>query len=163
MAGRKLTYISKDGFSPGHVPIHEIVIETIPIERSGKSGIRHECLKFGGKKKPPRDVVVEERFFTGSVSGKEEGSFIPVVKAEGEHTDEAGKAVFSPGTVGFDENFCIALSAECMPFILQLLTEFQEIVYFTVEDDDKLSRRLGHGLMATGGQINDRQSPLSKP
>jgi hypothetical protein len=44
----------------------------------------------------------------------------------------------------------------------KLLAKFQIVVYLPIKDNDGTGIRINHGLMPTGRQVNDGETPMTK-
>jgi len=91
------------------------------------------------------------------------GSSLLVPKREGEHTDKpTDRRLDPPGLERGQHHLGIRMPAKPAARFDQFTPKLSEIENFAIKNEGESPTRRGHGLVAFGGQIYDRQPPKSQ-
>src|SRR5581483_885973 len=113
----------------------QVVHKTSGTERPGNLGHSEKCLNLGSKHELLCVVIIIERFFTYSVSCKNQALCAAIPDRKCEHAVKSLEAVHSPFLVGVQNHFRITMRAKLVSLRFQLWPQVKEVVNFAIEDD----------------------------
>ena len=125
--------------------------------------MHHQRLQFGAENEfTGVEESVIQRLDAEAVAHHEQRFLLAIPQREREHAAKARDAGFAPGLPGVDDDFGVGVGAEDMAERLEFGHQLLEVVDFAVEHDDHAAVLVEQRLLA-GGQVDDRQPPMSKP
>ena len=113
---------------------------------------------FGGEGEGAVVEGIVEGFDAHGVAGDEEALAWGVPDGDGEHAVEFIEDGIAPLEVTEDDDFGIGVAEERVTEVEEFLADFEIVIDFAIEDHPDIARGIGHGLVTSGGEIEDGES-----
>src|SRR5262249_42507782 len=144
----------------GDIPERQIVLKCRKIDGARTVRVGEQGLQLGGERQCASAVTIVERLFARTIAGENETVLLPGVQPEREHTGNPAQSLRTPSPVRLEQDLRIARALELMTALLELSAQLAVVVDLTVQDDAAPACRVVHRLVATWGEIDDRQSAM---
>src|SRR5712691_8525844 len=118
--------------------------------------------RLGGKQETAWEPRIVQRLLTKPIPSEEQAVIALIPEREGEHALQAVEALRSLFRVGIEDHFKVGPCGEHVPTRTEVFTQIVSVINFAVGDQMKALVSAGERLLA-GNQINDAQTPSSKP
>src|SRR3954463_924419 len=132
----------EDRLRGGHVQIPQVRGECGSVDRAIKLRPGDQRLEFGTKRDVSRFVVHIQWLLAETIPDQGQLPPMPVPHRDREHPDEMADRLANPPLFECgQDDFRIRAAAKDMPVLLELMSEFSEVIDLPVEDQDETLRR----------------------
>src|SRR5262245_62122362 len=109
------------------------------------------------------DLEVVQSLNTVPVTGKKEATPPRIPDRKGKHAIEVLDTVLTPPLVGMHHDFSVALRMKLMAQCFKLYTQLLKIIGFPIIRNDHIACLIGHWLVTSRRQVDNRQAPMAEP
>ena len=132
--------------------------EAAAIERAGEFWKRVKGLELGAEQKRIVGPAIVEGLDAQAIANERERLLLGIPQGEAEHPVQATEGPFdAPRGARLQENLGVRVADEMLSFPFQVPANVEKVVDLAVVGDHIAAAMRGHGLVAGGGEIQDRQ------
>ena len=162
MSGRQFIDAGKHGFRRRYKFKTEIIIQGLIIDRPFHLWNLENGFNFRGKNQTTIGKGIIKRFYTDTITDKQQFFLRPIIEGKGKHAAQPVYAFLPIFFVGVKDDLGIGLTLKTMSFLQEFRPQFLKIIYFPVKDQVNGIIFIGHGLGTIFAQINDGQTTKGK-
>ena len=146
----------------GAPQVEQVVVDRGVVQSAIDRGLLEQGLELAGEEHALRGLGEVERLHAHAVAHHHQRAVPRVVEGEGEDAVEPLHHLLAIAQVEVEEHLGVAVAAEAIAVGDELLAKHAVVVDFAVVDDGHGAGDVRHRLVAAGGQVDDRETPVGE-